>query len=226
MKKILVLNSGSSSLKYQLFNVEGENYEVVAKGVADRIGIHGSNIVLKCGNDKQTKNVDLPTHTEAIREVLDMLLSGPLHSMDELSAVGHRVVHGGEIFKSSALVTEQVKKDIEDLAELAPLHNPANLLGIKAVEKLLPNIPQVVVFDTAFHQTMEKEAFLRELQRRLNGSVDYIIDIHIQGLLDIRIRERCKQALSFFCIVAHDCFCIVNTSVFLDEIDKNIDFFL
>ncbi len=167
MKKILVLNSGSSSLKYQLFNVEGENYEVVAKGVADRIGIHGSNIVLKCGNDKQTKNVDLPTHTEAIREVLDMLLSGPLHSMDELSAVGHRVVHGGEIFKSSALVTEQVKKDIEDLAELAPLHNPANLLGIKAVEKLLPNIPQVVVFDTAFHQTMEKEAFLYALPTEL-----------------------------------------------------------
>ena len=167
MKKILVLNSGSSSLKYQLFNVEGENYEVVAKGVADRICIHGSNIVLKCGNDKQTKNVDLPTHTEAIREVLDMLLSGPLHSMDELSAVGHRVVHGGEIFKSSALVTEQVKKDIEDLAELAPLHNPANLLGIKAVEKLLPNIPQVVVFDTAFHQTMEKEAFLYALPTEL-----------------------------------------------------------
>lgn len=167
MKKILVLNSGSSSLKYQLFNVEGENYEVVAKGVADRIGIHGSNIVLKCGNDKQVKEVNLPTHTEAIKEVLDMLLSGPLHSMDELSAVGHRVVHGGEIFKSSALVTEQVKKDIEDLAELAPLHNPANLLGIKAVEKLLPNIPQVVVFDTAFHQTMEKEAFLYALPTEL-----------------------------------------------------------
>lgn len=167
MKKILVLNSGSSSLKYQLFNVEGENYEVVAKGVADRIGIHGSNIVLKCGSNKQTKEVNLPTHTEAIREVLSMLLSGPLHDMDELSAVGHRVVHGGEIFKSSALVTEQVKKDIEDLAELAPLHNPANLLGIKAVEELLPNIPQVVVFDTAFHQTMEKEAFLYALPTEL-----------------------------------------------------------
>ncbi len=167
MKKILVLNSGSSSLKYQLFNVEGENYEVVAKGVADRIGIHGSNIVLKCGSNKQTKEVNLPTHTEAIKEVLSMLLSGPLHDMDELSAVGHRVVHGGEIFKSSALVTEQVKKDIEDLAELAPLHNPANLLGIKAVEELLPNIPQVVVFDTAFHQTMEKEAFLYALPTEL-----------------------------------------------------------
>ncbi|MBQ8870811.1 MAG: acetate kinase [Alphaproteobacteria bacterium] len=167
MKKILVLNSGSSSLKYQLFNVDGDNYEVVAKGLADRIGIHGSNVVLKVGDNKQTKEVALPTHTEAIKEVLDMLLSGPLGSMDELSAVGHRVVHGGEIFKGSALVNEKVLKDIEDLSELAPLHNPANLLGIKAVDSLLPNVPQVVVFDTAFHQTMEKEAFLYALPEEL-----------------------------------------------------------
>ncbi|MBE6450540.1 MAG: acetate kinase [Alphaproteobacteria bacterium] len=167
MKKILVLNSGSSSLKYQLFNVDGDTYEVVAKGLADRIGIDGSNVVLKVGDNKQTKNVALPTHTEAIKEVLDMLLSGPLGSMAELSAVGHRVVHGGEIFKGSALVNEQVLKDIEDLSELAPLHNPANLLGIKAVESLLPNVPQVVVFDTAFHQTMEKEAFLYALPEEL-----------------------------------------------------------
>lgn len=167
MKKILVLNSGSSSLKYQLFNVDGDNYEVLAKGLADRIGIDGANVVLKIGDNKQTKVVALPTHTEAIKEVLDMLLSGPLSSMDELSAVGHRVVHGGETFKSSALVNAQVLKDIEKLSELAPLHNPANLLGIKAVEKLLPNIPQVVVFDTAFHQTMEKEAFLYALPEEL-----------------------------------------------------------
>ncbi len=167
MKKILVLNSGSSSLKYQLFNVDGDNYEVLAKGLADRIGIDGANVVLKIGDNKQTKVVALPTHTEAIKEVLDMLLSGPLSGMDELSAVGHRVVHGGETFKSSALVNAQVLKDIEKLSELAPLHNPANLLGIKAVEKLLPNIPQVVVFDTAFHQTMEKEAFLYALPEEL-----------------------------------------------------------
>ena len=167
MKKILVLNSGSSSLKYQLFNVEGNTYEVLAKGLADRIGIAGANVVLKVGDNKQTKEVPMPTHTEAIKEVLDMLLSGPLKNMEELSAVGHRVVHGGEIFKSSALVNAQVMADIEKLSELAPLHNPANLLGIKAVEKLLPNIPQVVVFDTAFHQTMEKEAFLYAIPEEL-----------------------------------------------------------
>ena len=167
MKKILVLNSGSSSLKYQLFNVEGDNFEVLAKGLADRIGINGSNVVLKVGDNKQTKEVSLPTHTEAIKEVLDLLLSGPLSSMDELSAVGHRVVHGGEVFKSSVLITKDVLKQIEDLSDLAPLHNPANILGIKAVENLLPNIPQVAVFDTAFHQTMKKEAFLYAIPEEL-----------------------------------------------------------
>ncbi len=165
MKKILVLNSGSSSLKYQLFNVDGDNYEVLAKGVADRIGIHNSFVTLKIGDDKKTKEVDLPTHTEAIREVLNLLLSGPLHSMDELSAVGHRIVHGGEIFKGSAIVTEKVIEQIEDLAELAPLHNHASAAGIRAVKTILPEIPQVVVFDTAFHQTMEKEAYLYALPK-------------------------------------------------------------
>ena len=163
MKKILVLNSGSSSLKYQLFNVDGDNYEVLAKGVADRIGIHNSFVTLKIGDDKKTKEVDLPTHTEAIREVLNLLLSGPLHSMDELSAVGHRIVHGGEIFKGSAVVTEKVIEQIEDLVELAPLHNHASAAGIRAVKTILPKIPQVVVFDTAFHQTMGKEAYLYAL---------------------------------------------------------------
>lgn len=163
MKKILVLNSGSSSLKYQLFNVDGDNYEVLAKGVADRIGIHNSFVTLKIGDNKKTKEVDLPTHTEAIREVLNLLLSGPLHSMDELSAVGHRIVHGGEIFKGSAVVTEKVIEQIEDLAELAPLHNHASAAGIRAVKTILPKIPQVVVFDTAFHQTMGKEAYLYAL---------------------------------------------------------------
>ncbi len=165
MKKILVLNSGSSSLKYQLFNVDGDNYEVLAKGVADRIGIHGSFVSLKIGDDKQVKDVELPTHTEAIREVLNMLLSGPLHSMDELSAVGHRIVHGGETFKGSAIVTDEVIEEIAELSELAPLHNPASVAGIRAVKSILPNIPQVVVFDTAFHQTMAKEAFLYALPK-------------------------------------------------------------
>ncbi|MCM1322694.1 MAG: acetate kinase [Acetobacter sp.] len=164
MKKILVLNSGSSSLKYQLFNVDGDKYDVVAKGVADRIGINGSFVEIKFPNgEKRKREIALPTHNEAINEVISELLNGALTSMAEIDAVGHRVVQGGDIFKNSVLVTDSVVDQIESLAELAPLHNHAHVLGIKAVQKLLPDIPQTVVFDTAFHQTMPKEAFLYAL---------------------------------------------------------------
>ncbi len=164
MKKILVLNSGSSSLKYQLFNVEGDKYDVVAKGVADRIGINGSFVEIKFpSGEKRKREIALPTHNEAINEVISELLNGALTSMNEIDAVGHRVVQGGDIFKNSVLVTDSVIDQIENLAELAPLHNHAHVLGIKAVQKLLPNVPQTVVFDTAFHQTMPKEAFLYAL---------------------------------------------------------------
>lgn len=164
MKKILVLNSGSSSLKYQLFNVDGNDYHVVAKGVADRIGIHGSFVEIKFPNgEKRKREVVLPTHNEAINEVISELLKGALTSMNEIDAVGHRIVQGGDIFNKSVLVTDEVIEQIEGLSELAPLHNHAHVLGIKAVKKLLPNVPQTVVFDTAFHQTMPKEAFLYPL---------------------------------------------------------------
>ncbi len=164
MKKILVLNSGSSSLKYQLFNVDGEKYDVVAKGVADRIGINGSFVEIKFPNgEKRKREVALPTHNEAINEVISELLNGALTSMKEIDAVGHRVVQGGDIFKNSVLVTDSVIDQIENLAELAPLHNHAHVLGIKAVQSLLPDVPQTVVFDTAFHQTMPKEAYLYAL---------------------------------------------------------------
>ena len=164
MKKILVLNSGSSSLKYQLFNVDGDKYDVIAKGKADRIGIHGSFVEIKItGGEKRTREVALPTHNEAIAEVTKELLNGALKSMDEIDAVGHRIVQGGDIFKNSVLVTDTVIDQIEELSELAPLHNHAHVLGIRAVKKLLPNVPQTVVFDTAFHQTMPKEAFLYAL---------------------------------------------------------------
>ena len=164
MKKILVLNSGSSSLKYQLFNVDGDKYDVVAKGKADRIGIHGSFVEIKMTNgENRTREVALPTHNEAIEEVTKELLNGALTSMEEIDAVGHRIVQGGDIFKNSVLVTDTVIEQIEELSELAPLHNHAHVLGIKAVQKLLPNVPQTVVFDTAFHQTMPKEAFLYAL---------------------------------------------------------------
>lgn len=166
MDKILVLNSGSSSLKYQLFNVEGDNYEVVAKGLAERIGIDGSFVSIKIGDgEKIVKEVALPTHQEAIKEVFALLLNGVLKSMDELSGVGHRVVHGGEYFDRSVLVTDEVVDRIAELCTLAPLHNPAALLGIKAVKALLPDVPQVVAFDTAFHQTMKPEAYMYALPK-------------------------------------------------------------
>lgn len=166
MDKILVLNSGSSSLKYQLFNVDNGHYEVAAKGLAERIGIEGSFVSIKIGDgEKVVKEVALPTHQEAIREVFALLLDGVLKSMDELSGVGHRVVHGGEYFDRSVLVTDEVIDRIAELCTLAPLHNPAALLGIQAIKALLPNVPQVVAFDTAFHQTMKPEAYMYALPK-------------------------------------------------------------
>ena len=159
--KILVLNSGSSTLKYQLFDVEGDKYNVIAKGNAERIGIPGSFVGIKYANgEKRTVDVNLPSHNEALREVFALLLDGVIDSLEDIKAVGHRVVHGGETFKKSTLVDEKVIKEIEDLSILAPLHNPAAVLGIRAVQKALPQTPQVVTFDTAFHQTMPKKAFL------------------------------------------------------------------
>ena len=164
MKKILVINCGSSSLKFQLYNVENDEYTVISKGIAERIGQTNSVIKIQYGdNPKQEHNIYMPTHSEAIRSVFDLLLKGALNSMDELSAVGHRVVQGGDIFKQSVLVTDDVIQKIADLSDLAPLHNPAHVLGLKAVKEILPNIPQVAVFDTSFHQTMEPEAYLYPL---------------------------------------------------------------
>ncbi len=158
------MNSGSSSLKYQLFKVDGDQFEVLAKGLADRIGIEGSLVTIKVGDgEKVTTKLPLPTHKEAIKEVLDLLLGSVLSSVEELSGVGHRVVHGGEYFDRSVLVDDEVIRIIDELSALAPLHNPAAVMGIKAIKQLLPNVPQVVAFDTAFHQTMKPEAFLYAL---------------------------------------------------------------
>ena len=161
MKKILVINSGSSSLKYQLFNVVGENYEVLAKGLAERIGIDGSKVKIKYADgSKKEVEIDLPNHEVALREVFNLLQNGAIKDMSEIAAVGHRVVHGGEIFKKSVLIDDDVLQKIADLSSLAPLHNPAAVIGIKAISSILPKVPQVAVFDTAFHQSMPKEAFL------------------------------------------------------------------
>jgi acetate kinase len=163
--KILVLNCGSSSIKYQLLSMtNSDNAELLAKGLVERIGISNAELTHKTSDDKKhTLTADIPDHTRGIDLILEALLSsehGVIKNLDEISAVGHRVAHGGQYFKESALVTNKVKERIEECIELAPLHNPANLKGILAMEKLMPKIPQVAVFDTSFHQTMEPKSFL------------------------------------------------------------------
>lgn len=158
---VLVINCGSSSLKFQLINSESE--EVLAKGLCERIGIDGSLTYQPAGGEKVKSAKDMPTHTEAIQFVIDALTdpqTGVVKSLDEIGAVGHRVVHGGEKFASSVVITEEVKKAVEECNDLAPLHNPANLIGVNACQKLMPNTPMVAVFDTAFHQTMPEKAYM------------------------------------------------------------------
>lgn len=159
---ILVINAGSSSLKYQL--IEMTEQKVIAKGTVERIGIDGSNLEHKPnGKEKVVITKPMNDHTEAISMVLSALTNeehGVLKSMDEISAVGHRVVHGAEFFSNSVVIDEKVLAAIEECSELAPLHNPANLMGINACKKIMPSTPMVAVFDTAFHQTMPKKSFL------------------------------------------------------------------
>jgi len=158
---VLVINCGSSSLKYQLINSDTE--EVLAKGLCERIGIDGRLVYQKAGLDKEITEAPMPTHKEAIQMVLDALVNektGAIASLADVNAVGHRVVHGGEKFASSVVINDEVLKAIEECNDLAPLHNPANLIGINACAELMPGVPMVAVFDTAFHQTMPKKAYL------------------------------------------------------------------
>ena len=158
---ILVINCGSSSLKFQLINAESE--EVLAKGLCERIGIDGRLTYQPAGGEKEISEKAMPTHTEAIQFVIDALTNektGVVKSLSEIGAVGHRIVHGGEKFASSVVITEEVKKAVEECNDLAPLNNPANLIGVEACEKLMPGTPMVAVFDTAFHQTMPEKAYM------------------------------------------------------------------
>ena len=157
----MVINCGSSSLKYQVIHSESE--EALAKGLCERIGIDGRLVYQPKGGEKEITEAPMPTHTEAVRMVLDALVNektGVLHSLDEIDAVGHRLVHGGEKFSASTLIDEDVIRAVEECSDLAPLHNPANLIGVRACKEVLKDVPMVGVFDTAFHQTMPKEAFL------------------------------------------------------------------
>ena len=161
--KVLVINCGSSSLKYQL--IDSETEKPLASGLCERIGIDGRLVhkPIAKGLDKVTIEAEMKTHETAIKMVLDALIHkehGVIENLDEIKAVGHRVVHGGEKFASSVIISEEVIEAIESCNELAPLHNPANLIGIRACQAALPNVPMVAVFDTAFHQTMPEKAFL------------------------------------------------------------------
>lgn len=163
--KILVINAGSSSIKYQLIDMNGE--VVLAKGQADRIGIEGGNFKQKVDGRADYKlDIHMNNHAEAIKLVLDTLTSkenGVIGSLSEISAVGHRVLHGGEKFSGSVIINDGVIAAIEECCELGPLHNPHNLTGIRACEKMMPGVPQVAVFDTGFHQTMPDYAYLYPL---------------------------------------------------------------
>ena len=163
--KILVINCGSSSLKYQLIDMETE--DVMAKGLVERIGIEGSRIKHETiGKEKKTIETPMQDHKRALELVMESLTNeeyGAIKSLDEIDAVGHRVVHGGEDFAKSVIIDDKVLKGIEDNVEIAPLHNPPNIMGIKACQRLLPDIKQVAVFDTAFHQTMPEESYIYAL---------------------------------------------------------------
>lgn len=160
--KVLVINCGSSSLKYQLIDSDSE--EVLAKGLCERIGIDGSNIAHQpAGGDKVKQEADMPDHTAAVKLVIEKLTDekvGVIRSLKEIDAVGHRMVHGGENFSGSVCINEEVLQAIEDCNDLAPLHNPANLIGVRSCQAIMPDVPMVAVFDTAFHQTMPEKAYL------------------------------------------------------------------
>ena len=161
---ILVINCGSSSLKYQL--IDSETEKALAKGLCERIGIDGRLTYSPAGGEKEVTDAPMPTHTEAIQLVLDALTNektGVIKSLDEVGAVGHRLVHGGEKFACSAVITDEMIAAVEECNDLAPLHNPANLIGVDACKKCMTGVPMVGVFDTAFHQTMPKEAYMYAL---------------------------------------------------------------
>ncbi|WP_409302166.1 acetate kinase [Peribacillus sp. SCS-155] len=162
MSKIIAINAGSSSLKFQLFEMPSE--EVITKGLVERIGLNDAIFTISVNGEKITETTDIPNHDIAVRLLLEKLTKhNIIKSYDEIDGIGHRVVHGGEVFSDSALINDEVISQIEALSDLAPLHNPANLTGIMAFRQILPEVPSVAVFDTAFHQTMPGSSYLYSL---------------------------------------------------------------
>ena len=203
--KILVLNCGSSSLKYQLIDMENEN--VIAKGYFERIGSYDSFVTHKVNGEKYRYDVIARDHGEAIKFVLKQFTDERypvIKSLDEIAAIGHRIVHGGEKFQKSCIITEEVKKEIEDAVRFAPLHNPAHLQGIKACEVNLPGKPNVAVFDTAFHQTLKKEQYLYPIPYEyyekygirkygFHGTSHKYVSLEIAKLLGMKTNRRTKN---------------------------------
>ncbi|AOZ89723.1 acetate kinase [Bacillus xiamenensis] len=162
MSKIIAINAGSSSLKFQLFNMPEET--VLTKGLVERIGMDNSIFTISVDGEKKTEVTDIPDHAVAVKMLLEKLIEfNIIKDFNEIDGVGHRVVHGGEKFSDSVLLTDEVINEIDQLSELAPLHNPANVVGIKAFKQILPDVPAVAVFDTAFHQTMPEQSYLYSL---------------------------------------------------------------
>ncbi|WP_407268886.1 acetate kinase [Radiobacillus sp. PE A8.2] len=162
MSNILAINAGSSSLKFQLIEMPVER--VITKGLVERIGLNDAVFTIEVNDEKDTTVTDIPNHAKAVEMLLEKLTStGIIQSLNEIDGIGHRVVHGGERFSDSVRITEQVIQEIEEVSDLAPLHNPANLTGIRAFKEILPEVPAVAVFDTAFHQTMPEQSYLYSL---------------------------------------------------------------
>ncbi|MDN5343150.1 acetate kinase [Oceanotoga sp. DSM 15011] len=199
--KILVINTGSSSLKYQVLNMNDE--ELLCKGLVEKIGLPDSKIKQKCGNLKFEEEHYFENHEQALKRVIELVTDekkGCLKSMSEIDAIGHRVVHGGEDFSKSVLITDEVMKALEDNINLAPLHNPANITGIKAAQKLLPEVPQIGVFDTAFHQTMPPKAFMYALPYELYKKYK----IRRYGFHGTSHRYVAKRAAELLCLRKRD----------------------
>ncbi|MFE5471957.1 MULTISPECIES: acetate kinase [Bacillus] len=162
MSKIIAINAGSSSLKFQLFDMPEET--VLTKGLVERIGMDNSIFTISVDGEKKTEVTDIPDHAVAVKMLLEKLIEfNIIKDFNEIDGVGHRVVHGGEKFSDSVVLTDEVINDIDQLSELAPLHNPANVVGIKAFKQILPDVPAIAVFDTAFHQTMPEQSYLYSL---------------------------------------------------------------
>ena len=211
--KILVLNCGSSSIKYKLFDMTTK--EVIAQGGIEKIGLKGSFLKLTLPNgEKKVLEKDIPEHTIGVEFILNTLINpeyGAIKSLDEINAVGHRMVHGGERFSESVLLNKEVLEAFTACNDLAPLHNPANLKGVNAVSAILPNIPQIGVFDTAFHQTMPDYAYMYAIPYEMYEK--YGVRLSLVGS-EMCIRDRCMRNMVYAVMASTELLTVMYQSVY------------